>query len=279
MSADESEPLGAALKLSDIYSQHLYGKKGETLFHVPYSNIFGNRTDGMTVFMRMQNYKDDRSKVLLAALACEAIIDMLLREIMPGYKNSLEEERETTLSQKIRILSAFSIVPRHLTRAADMLRAVRNAFAHDLEIDKLEDIKDKIKQQMFQYYTERGISPREGRNDLQNVFEAIAYASTAGLASYLTCVSDLNAVIRSPEFEDVLSKRSEARHQVNIEIVRQHANTAPSEPRAPRREPWAVLALSNSAPSRLASPCAAIPRRQAVAENISGQPETKTPPP
>jgi hypothetical protein len=224
--------------------QQLLGVQGETLFHRPVVDVFASiedqlKADGLrSTLNRMQNYEDERSMVLLAALASEAVIDKLLAAIIPGYVAELRDQRDMPFSLKIKLLKALAIVPKHLTGAADLVRGVRNKFAHQLTVEKLDDLRireagrkkskdESIVTRMQQYYARHHILPADRRDDLAHVFDAIALIATAGLAAYIHMVRDLHAEIREPAFEQKLYKRAEQRQKTQAKQVLAHLSAPP----------------------------------------------------
>lgn len=229
--ADETgEPKNPAMMLSEYYRQHLQGPQGESLFHMPLSNVAADTRDVMELIGRMQTYGDARSKALLAALVSEGTINAVLREVMPRYESVLEKDNNCTHSIKIKMLAALNLIPHHLTRAADMVREVRNEFAHNLAIDSLADLPEKITRKLFHYYTERHIDPPEKRNDLDYVFDIVAYGATAGIAAYRVALRDLNEAIRDPAFEQRLSTNAAHRHRLIIQALLEQALNKPKDP-------------------------------------------------
>lgn len=224
--------------------QQLLGTQGKTLFHQPVVDVFASmedqfKADGLrSTLNRMQNYEDDRSMVLLAALASEAVIDKLLAALIPRYVAELRDQRDMSFSMKIRLLKALEIVPKHLTEAADLVRMVRNQFAHKLTVETLADLRiegdgeakvdaDNIVNKMQQYCARQRIPPNDQRDDLVHVFDAIAMIATVGLAAYVHMVRDLNAAIREPAFEQELRRRAELRQKTQADYVWAHVSAPP----------------------------------------------------
>jgi hypothetical protein len=118
-------------------------EKGESLFTEPCA-AFGTSAAETAIpsYQIIENAKDHRSKVILSALVIETNLDSLLEAWMPGYKD-LVEKKEFTFSLKIEILRAMRLMPPHIVDAADVLRDVRNQFAHHLEVDSLDNLHQK----------------------------------------------------------------------------------------------------------------------------------------
>jgi hypothetical protein len=223
------------ITMLDIQPSTVLGKQGETLFHVPIEDVDSNITDRLSpdglqsTLDRMNNYKDDRSKVLLAALACEAVQEKFLTIIFPRYRKIFDDDRDMTFSMKTKMLKAIAIIPFHFTEASDIVRSVRNRFAHDLTIEKLDDLPEKIKKTMRQYYAQRGVNPRKKVDDIHHVFNVIAHIATQSLSRYLPLVKDLNKAIRAPSFEKKIRKAAQKRQHEQMAKLLNHMNAPASD--------------------------------------------------
>ena len=193
------------------------------------------KPDGMlSTLNRMKNYGDERSKVLLAALASEAVMGKVLETLMPQYWQVFDKKWDMSFAAKTKVLEAFAIVPKHITEAANVVRAIRNEFAHDLTVEKLGDLDNKFKKKMQDYYERREFDPKDKHDDLGHVFESIALIATVGLSTYLPLVRDLKEAIRDPAFETKLRKRAEKRQKEQVKIILEHVQA----PAPDRSEPF-----------------------------------------
>ena len=232
------------MKLSDLLAQYVEGEKGKTIFHVAISDLVAGMEDQLSpdgvlsTVNRMANYGDDRSRALLAALASEAVIDKVLEALMPKYGKFFGGDRGPALSMKIKMLQALALVPSHLTEAADIVRDVRNSFAHKLTVEKLSDLDEKVKRKMKAYYSQRRISPPDKRDDMPHVFDQIAWVATAGLSAYLPLVRDLNDTIRHADFEGKLIARATKRQRNQIKLIKQHVQRPPPRDDAEKITPF-----------------------------------------
>lgn len=222
------------MKPSDLLAQYVEGEKGETIFHVPISDLIAGMEDQLmpdgvlSTVNRMENYGDDRSRALLAALASEAVINKVLEALMPNHRRLFGAERSPAFSVKIKVLEALAVIPLHLTEAADIVRNVRNSFAHQLTVEKLGYLDGKIKRKIKAYYSRRQIPPEEDRDDLPYIFDQIARIATIGLSAYLPLVRDLNDSIRHADFEAKLRARATKRQRKQIKLIMQQVQKPPS---------------------------------------------------
>lgn len=217
------------LNISKDLEKHLSGTLGESVFHQPVHDLMAAlvdqfEADGMlSTVNRMASYGDERSKVLLAALASEAVIDKVLASVMPRYP-PLRGRANTYM--KIMMLEALALVPKHLTEAADLVREVRNQFAHKLAVEKLNDLgdtrKDDVVVKMRQYYARLGIEPKAKRNDRIYIFDVIAQIATTGLWTYLPLLRDLNSAVRDPTLGQQLHQQAEKRLSEQANMILSH---------------------------------------------------------
>jgi hypothetical protein len=140
---------GRPMFTNEELQSQLRGEQGKTFFHQPVTDFIASiedelKADGLrSTLNRMRRYEDERSMVLLAALASEAVIDKLLAALIPRYVAELRDERDMPFGLKIRLLKALEIVPKHLTEAAGLVRTVRNQFAHKLTVETLDRSEDQ----------------------------------------------------------------------------------------------------------------------------------------
>jgi len=85
--------------------------------------------------------KDERALVIVGALLVEGSIDDLLHTIMPGYKAL--RKKDFAFSTKIELARALRLCPNSVFNAADTVRAMRNAFAHNLPVDAINKLPER----------------------------------------------------------------------------------------------------------------------------------------
>jgi hypothetical protein len=88
-------------------------------------------------FKRLNEIKDDRSFVILATSVLEYEIDRFLNNFIPDPEIIIKEN--TSLAMKINLIKAFRIIPPHICMVADLIKNIRNEFAHNLKIDSFKD--------------------------------------------------------------------------------------------------------------------------------------------
>ncbi|WCM42957.1 hypothetical protein MG290_04565 [Flavobacterium sp. CBA20B-1] len=89
-------------------------------------------------FERLNNIDDDRSFVILATTVLEYQIDRFLKIIIP--KHEVLVDNNTALNTKIRIIKAFNLIPSQFLEMINLIKNIRNDFAHNLAFDNFKDV-------------------------------------------------------------------------------------------------------------------------------------------
>ena len=90
-------------------------------------------------YKRVNETKDERSFVILMALVVEFHIDAVFRAFFPNSKELLKDI-SFTFSLKIIILKSLRLIPDRVFQYADLIRKIRNEFAHKIEIDRIHEL-------------------------------------------------------------------------------------------------------------------------------------------
>ncbi len=187
------------------------GRVGETVFIKPINLIFDGheaRTELPEFFARLRGTTDHRSLVILSALVLENTLDVILGCLMPDFKII----QDTTLSSKIGILAALRLIPVHLTDCADLVRSVRNDFAHQLELETLAHLKVSRTARIAQLCRViKGSKFDASKVDIQEQYWEVAFYSICGMRLYSDNVILLRSVISNPSFIAQVQKEAEAR--------------------------------------------------------------------
>lgn len=94
-------------------------------------------------FKRLNKIEDDRSFIILATSVLEYQIDRFLKAFIPKHQILVNDK--TNLVTKINIIRAFNLIPEHFPDMLDVLRNIRNDFAHNLKIDSFENENESEK--------------------------------------------------------------------------------------------------------------------------------------
>jgi hypothetical protein len=153
---------------------------------------------------RIENLKDDRLYALVAELLAENAVNIYLSEIMPRYKQELADKRDFTFSLKIIIARELRFSPARYFNGADILRKVRNEFAHNLEMETFECLKsDLIKDMRKVLSTYREMSqPFNG--SIREIFTVLTHTTVMGLLTFAKHVHSLNSYLRDEGLYDNL---------------------------------------------------------------------------
>ena len=111
-------------------------------FFFPYLNIRPVFPDFKALDETLEHLEkapEERALVLVGAMLLERAIDELLSAYMPGWEE-LSKGRDFSFSMKIKLASAANICPPDLLKSADVVREIRNAFAHELSVSDLSRV-------------------------------------------------------------------------------------------------------------------------------------------
>lgn len=128
------------------------GPRGKTLFCEPKSWLIAAKEQDIQAHIdeRWRHYgeaKDDRLVALIGALCIESSIDSLLIAAAPGFPQYLDDTA-FTFSVKTKMAESFRLLPTRILNACDLVRQVRNQFAHDLDKKRFEDLDDKSRRRL-----------------------------------------------------------------------------------------------------------------------------------
>jgi hypothetical protein len=88
--------------------------------------------------------QDDRTAVVVGALLVENSIERFLTASVPNLK-VIKENKDFTFSLKIDVARSLNICSNRVFTQADLVRKIRNEFAHDLKVDQFRKIKKPAK--------------------------------------------------------------------------------------------------------------------------------------
>ena len=182
----------------------MFVMKKKPIFTTPFFDfeiVDENNNKAIQLYSRITKTKDDRSKVILAGIIVEYYLDRLLKCFFVDYKN-LTDRTDYTFSLKISILKSMQLIPNEIVLMCDIVRKIRNTFAHNFDIDKIEHIDKKLITNLIQLY-----KTHINKNDeisLINMFNGIYNCGHGYLRSYEKNVKLLRKKIDSPDFEKEL---------------------------------------------------------------------------
>ena len=198
-------PEGAPIK-------NIEGKKGESLFRHPI--IWFVEKDIKLIREQFERYKkfveaakEERLLVLIGALSMEEALDLFLGAYIPGYKR-VSEKKDFTLSMKIEIALSLRLIPSHILNAADLIRAIRNEFAHNLSIDCFDSLdEEKFKKKLIVRSQALFPNDRNTNRAVKDTFTAVVEGVIIALGIYASHVQSAKEYIYSDDFGKELVKR------------------------------------------------------------------------
>lgn len=127
--------------------------KGEAVFQSPLMETTDKPFKKLLIELQtylehIDDLKGDRLLVLTSDLLVENVVDKYLSTIMPSYEKELQNNRECTFFFKICVAKALKLTPIKIFDAANIIRKVRNAFAHTLEIKDFSNLDEKLLREM-----------------------------------------------------------------------------------------------------------------------------------
>ena len=111
------------------------------------------------------------------------------------------------------------MIPNNIILRCDMVRKVRNIFAHNFEIDKIEQIDTKLIKSISQLYKER--IQKDENKELIDKFHAIYKFGYSELRTFEKNIKLLREKIDDPNLEKELRRiNDERRHTFQEEVIK-----------------------------------------------------------
>lgn len=90
-------------------------------------------------FDRLNKLRDDRSFVILAATVLEYQVERFLKCFIPEYQVLITPN--TSFDFKLKIVRAFRLIPPQIINSAELIKNIRNEFAHNQDLDNFNDVE------------------------------------------------------------------------------------------------------------------------------------------
>jgi hypothetical protein len=197
------------------------GVKGESLFCEPLLRYF-RHNPLPALFGKTAGLQDDRLLALITALIVEDRVDAALRSFLPRYQRLIKYS-EFTFSMKIAVAEALGQIPPKILSAATVVRKIRNAFAHNLEIESLNALKADLiadlRNLRAAVYGVLGADQKRPLPSLLEEYKALAFFCIAGLDAYHENLQYLRACMETPEFIDSLYRKCAADNEAAMQEV------------------------------------------------------------
>jgi hypothetical protein len=95
----------------------------------------------------------------------------------------LAEKRDFTFSLKVEVLRSLKLIPAHILHAADLIRKVRNEFAHDFKVETFADCNKSHVQVLHQLAAET-FGDKDPPRSPRDAFRDVTFLALAGFQSY-----------------------------------------------------------------------------------------------
>jgi hypothetical protein len=204
--------------MSRIPGNLFVGEEGEAVFTEAFMDFQFPVNELPGFLQRIENTGDDRSFVLVSAVVVERYLDVLLRTFAPGYE-ALAQKREFNFSLKIELLRSLRLIPIHFTQVADLIRRVRNELAHNIDYDRLEDMRRSLKESMANSVRELYGDDTSNLSSVRAMFKALCFVALAGLQAFRTNLLLLREVLDQGDLVEKLKKECHQRFLSRIEII------------------------------------------------------------
>jgi hypothetical protein len=138
---------------------------------------------------------DDRLVALVALLCIEGSIDRLLTAIAPGFDKYVED-LDFTVSVKTKIAKSLQLLPTRILTACDLIRQIRNEFAHHVEFKRFEHLERKFLAKLEPHLKGFVIDPGYDPNHApQQTFKDLVGYVLLGLSFYTLQTSRLRTYL------------------------------------------------------------------------------------
>ncbi len=174
------------------------GPKNESLFYEAKSWLVATKIEDIQARLdeRWQYYgkvKDDRLVAVIAALCIESSIDALLTAVAPGFQQYIKDI-DFTFSIKIRMVRSLRLLPSRILNACDLIRQIRNEFAHNVDKKQFEDLGDKYLTKLEPYVRAFNTAQRNPK-EVQTLFKDLVGFTLIALIVYTKQVLRLRCYV------------------------------------------------------------------------------------
>jgi len=181
----------------------LQGEEGEALFwHLKkwlmeeHAGEVQARLDDMWQYYK--SVRDERLLALVGALCVEKSLDILLDSFMDDYEPLLEDD-DITFSIKTKIARAIRLIPGKILNSCDLIRKVRNDFAHNLELSHFNDLGRSRIDKFEPYVRQFNIKDRDW-SDLFSLYLDLVSFTILGLLAYSYQLAALKSYLGTDDF-------------------------------------------------------------------------------
>lgn len=189
------------------------GPEGETLFWHLKGWLVARREHQIQarldeMWAHYKEIADDRLLVVVAALCVEESVNALLQAIAPHFDQCLEDT-DFTFSLRIRVARTLRLIPSRILTNCDLVRQIRNEFAHHLDVRAFGQLDPKKHlQKLLPYVAAFSTAPRDASNHSQ-LFRDLVGFTLAALEAYTQQVTLLRKYLDTVGFREAFKDWAE----------------------------------------------------------------------
>jgi hypothetical protein len=120
--------------------------------------------------------------------------------LQPGFQAYIEDT-DFTFAIKTKTVRSLRLLPARILTACDLIRQIRNQFAHNVNKKRFEDLEDKYLTKLEPYVKAFNTAPRDPK-EAQRLFKELVSYTLVALIVYTEQVSRLRCYV-----EDEAGKR------------------------------------------------------------------------
>ena len=189
---------------------NITGPEGETIFwHTKvwlaagYESRLQAELDKM--WAHYKDIDDDRLLALVAALCIEDSVGVLLQAFAPGFSQC---DADFTFSLKIKMARSLRMLPSRILTACDLIRVIRNEFAHHLEIKDFNQLDNECLRKLGHYIAAFNVKERDA-DDHRGLFRELVGFVILALHVYIGQVAKLREYLGTEAFHSAFKSWAE----------------------------------------------------------------------
>lgn len=195
------------------------GPEGATLFCHAKKWLVSDRVEGIQaqldeMWKHYGDEKDDRLLALVGALCVEHSLDALLQAFAPGFEQCTDDAG-FTVAVKTKVARSLQLLPARILTACDLVRKIRNEFAHHLEYTDFSHVDADLLQKLEP--TVRSFNhAKRGVAEYPLLFRHLIGFLIVGLCVYTEQARQTREFIEGPAGREGFKAWAEARQGVRV---------------------------------------------------------------
>jgi hypothetical protein len=162
------------------------GPEGETLFWGAirgFRSGHGLQQEMDQTWAHYVGIEDHRLLALVAALCVEKSIDALMMAFAPGF-SEYQNDSDFTFSTKIKVLRSMRFLPVRILTNCDLIRKMRNEFAHHLEYKEFARLDARKFRNKLMPYVQAFNKRERDEKDIKHLFVELVSFTLVALHIY-----------------------------------------------------------------------------------------------